>query len=132
MDWNEILNQIIKVCLIPLLSVLTGYLVKFIQIKAEDIKANIKSEKIKKYVNMLAQTISDCVIATNQTYTNSLKEQNAFDEAAQKEAFRRTYEAVMAILTDEAKEYLETIYGDLNAYITEKIEAEVNNNREDY
>ena len=132
MDWNELLNQIVKVCLIPLLGVLTGYLVKFIQVKMEDLKANIKNEKIKKYVNMLAQTISDCVIATNQTYTNSLKEQDAFDEAAQKEAFRRTYDAVMAILTEEAKKYLQTIYGDLDAYITEKIEAEVNGNREDY
>lgn len=132
MDWNEILNLIIKTCLIPLLTVLTGYLVKFIQAKAESLKANIRNEKIRKYVSMLAQTISDCVIATNQTYTNALKEQDAFDAAAQKEAFNRTYNAVMAILTEEAKEYLEAIYGDLNAYITEKIEAEVNCNREDY
>lgn len=132
MDWNEILNQIIKVCLIPLLSVLTGYLVKFIQAKVEDLKTNVKNEKMKKYMDMLARTISDCVIATNQTYTNSLKEQDAFDAAAQKEAFRRTYSAVMAILTTEAKEYLSEIYGDLDAYITEKIEAEVNCNREEY
>ena len=32
----------------------------------------------------------------------------------------------MAVLTDEAKLYLTSIYGDLTAYITNKIEAEVN------
>jgi hypothetical protein len=32
----------------------------------------------------------------------------------------------MAILTDEAKEYLSAIYGDVTTYITNKIEAEVN------
>jgi hypothetical protein len=32
----------------------------------------------------------------------------------------------MAILTDEAKTYLTEIYGDMSAYITTKIEAEVN------
>jgi hypothetical protein len=36
---------------------------------------------------MATDTITNCVIATNQTYVNSLKEQGKFDEAAQKEAF---------------------------------------------
>ena len=37
-----------------------------------------------------------------------------------------TLDAVMAVLTDEAKDYLVQIYGDLSAYIATKIEAEVN------
>lgn len=32
----------------------------------------------------------------------------------------------MTILTDDAKDYLAEIYGDVAAYITNKIEAEVN------
>jgi hypothetical protein len=35
----------------------------------------------------------------------------------------------MAVLTDEAKKYLTNIYGDLTAYITNKIEAEVQINK---
>ena len=35
----------------------------------------------------------------------------------------------MAILSEEAKEYLTTVYGDLDAYITTKIESEVNFNK---
>ena len=75
---------------------------------------------------MLSETITACVIATNQTYVEALKKQNAFTVEAQKEAFTLTYNAVMAVLTDDAKKYLTAIYGDLTAYITTKIEAEVN------
>ena len=40
-----------------------------------------------------------------------------------------TYESVMAILTDDAKEYLSNVIGDLQTYITKLIEAEVNVNK---
>ena len=79
---------------------------------------------------MLSQTITDCVIATNQTYVDSLKKQNIFDHEAQKEAFNRTYQSVMSILSEEAKKYLTEAYGDLSAYITAKIESEVNSTKE--
>ena len=78
---------------------------------------------------MLTQTISDCVIATNQTYVESLKQQGKFDLDAQKEAFNLTKDAVLSILSEEAQVYLSTAVGDLNAYITKKIEAEVNLNK---
>ena len=38
-----------------------------------------------------------------------------------------TYNAVLNVLTDDAKDYLSAIYGDLGAYMTTKIEAEVQN-----
>jgi hypothetical protein len=82
-----------------------------------------------KYINMLADTIASCVIATNQTYVENLKKDKMFTAEAQKEAFTMTYNAVMAILTDEAKNYLTEAYGDLSAYITQRIEAEVSLNK---
>jgi hypothetical protein len=60
---------------------------------------------------------------------DNLKGKNAFDEVAQKIAFQKTYEAVLAILSDDAKEYLTHIYGDLSIFITNMIEAEVNRNK---
>jgi hypothetical protein len=65
------------------------------------------------------------VVATNQTYVNSLKEQGKFDLEAQKEAFRKTYDAVMSILSEEAVKYLSTFYGDFAAELTQLIEREV-------
>ena len=126
MNWMIILYQIFELCVIPLLGVLTIYLVQYIRMKSQEITNKTDSELADKYIQMLTDTIITCVIATNQTYVESLKKQGKFDKEAQKEAFELTYNAVMAVLTNEAKHYLTAIYGDLTAYITTRIEAEVN------
>lgn len=126
MEWLALLYEILQVCVIPLLGVLTAFIVKYINMKSVEIQASVDNDMADKYIAMVADTVSACVIATNQTYVEALKKNNAFTAEAQKEAFNLTYNAVMAILTEEAKEYLAEIYGDVAAYITNKIEAEVN------
>lgn len=121
----ELLQQIFDLCIVPLLGVLTTYLVQLIRKKTKEITNTTDDIKAKKYIELLSQTITDCVIATNQTYVDSLKGQNAFDEAAQKEAFKKTYAAVMNTINDDAYEYLQNVYGDLDEYIRNKIESEV-------
>lgn len=129
MDWLELLFQIFEVCIIPLLGVLTAFAIKFIKAKEAEINTKHDNEILKKYTTMLSETIVDCVIATNQTYVESLKTQGSFDAEAQKIAFQKTFDSVMAVLSAEAKEYLTAAYGDLTAYITTKIEAEVKLNK---
>lgn len=122
----EIVIQIIQVCVIPLLGILTKYLVDYLTAKRNEINSKTDNETAQKYINMIYQTVVDCVIATNQTYVDSLKKSGSFDEAAQKEAFNRTMNAIITILSDDAKEYITEATGDLNTYLTQLIEAEVN------
>lgn len=129
MEWMVILQQVFELCIIPLLGIVTFYIVQFIKTKTEELNANNSNEVLSKYIEMLSNTICECVIATNQTYVDSLKAQGKFDAEAQKKAFEMTYNSVINILTDEAKIYLTSIYGDLTAYITNMIEAEVNKNK---
>lgn len=131
MDWMEMLKQIFQVCIIPLLGILTVYIVKFINAKSEELKATANNELYQKYITLLTDTITSCVIATNQTYVDALKDKNAFDKEAQKEAFNRTYNAVLAILTDDVKNYFAEAVGDFQAFLTEKIEAEVKLNKKE-
>lgn len=121
----SLLPQLFELCIFPLLGILTAYVVAFIRSKKEEIKMVSKNEVAKKYADMLSDTITTCVVATNQTYVDSLKSQNAFDGNAQKQALQMTLNAVLTILSDEAKIYLKEFYGDLNQYITQRIEAEV-------
>ena len=122
---EEFIPQLFEVCIIPLLGILTTFIVKFINAKMKQISESRDSELEKKYLQMLNSTITDCVIATTQTYVEALKKQGEFDAEAQKIAFTLTFESVSNLLTEEAKEYLSAAVGDLNLYITQKIEAEV-------
>lgn len=125
----DIVIQIIEVCIIPLLGILTKYLVDFLTAKRDELNFKTNNEIAKKYTDMIYQTVVDCVIATNQTYVDSLKKSGSFDEAAQKEAFNRTMNAVLAILGDDAKDYIQQATGDLNTYLTQLIESEVNKHK---
>ena len=125
MDWLQLLYDICELCLIPLIGVLTGYVIKYIRTKEAALVESVDSELGDKYVAMLFDTIASCVTATTQTYVESLKKQDAFDAEAQKTAFNQTLNTVKAVLTDEAREYLSALYGDLDAFIAMRIEAEV-------
>lgn len=129
MEWLPLLYQILEVCVIPLLGILTAYFVKWVNAKSVEIQHKVDNDTADKYIAMLDDTICACVIATTQTYVEALKKDNAFTKEAQKEAFNLTFNAVMSVLTDEAKKYLSEVYGDLTAYITNKIEAEVSLNK---
>ena len=125
----EMLQQIFQVCIIPLLGVLTTYLVVYIKNKTDELKKTTNNELYQKYMDMLSETIMNCVIATNQTYVEALKNKNAFDAEAQKKAFDMTYKAVMNILSQDAIEFLNNAVGDLDTYIKKTIEAQVNVNK---
>ena len=126
MEWTELLKEIFEICIIPLIGVLTGFLIKVIKTKSEELAVKTDNEIAQKYIKMLTQTVSDCVTATNQTYVEALKEKGEFGAEAQKEAFERTYQSILAILSEDALSYLEIIYEDFHGYLANKIEAEVN------
>lgn len=125
MEWLALLYQILEVCIIPLLGILTAYAIKFFNAKSAEIQNKVDNDTADKYIQMLTDTVASCVLATSQTYVEALKKDNAFTKEAQQQAFDMTYNAVMDVLTADAKEYLTNIYGDLSTYISNKIEAEV-------
>lgn len=129
MDKMELLNQIFSLCIVPLLGILTTYIISFIRLKKNDLIVSTNNSLTEKYLNFIEQTIVSCVVATNQTYVNALKDKNAFDEAAQKEAFRLTYEAVISIINEDVQRVVAMVVDDLELYIKEKIEAEVAYNK---
>lgn len=129
MEWMEMAQQIFELVIIPLLVVLSTYFIKFINAKSNELINRVDNDKHDKYVLMLQETVTDCVLTTTQTYVDALKGQNAFDLEAQKKAFEMTKTAVLAILTDDAKEYLASALGDFDQYLTTLIEAQVQVNK---
>jgi hypothetical protein len=125
MDWMSILDQVFDLCIVPLLGLATTVLVAFVKQKMAESRERIDNDLVNKYLGMLEMTIVDCVKATNQTYVDALKDKNVFDAEAQKHAFELTKNAVIKILSDDAKIYLSHALGDLDAIIDEKIEATI-------
>ncbi len=129
MDFKTILPIIFEVVIIPLLAALTTVAVKWLNAKANEIKAKTDNTVLKKYIDMLNETISTTVIAVNQTYVDSLKEQDIFTEEAQQKAFNKVLETVKSSLTEDAVIYLNEAIGDLDSYIKNKIEEQVKVNK---
>ena len=123
---NEIIINIISVVVtsivLPLISIAGAKLIQFINSK-------IKNNKAADLLTTATTIVINAVRSVFQTYVEALKQQGKFDIEAQKTAFQMTSKAVLDILSDDAKEYLTAAVGDLNVYITKKIEAEVNLNK---
>ena len=76
LTWIVILQQIFEVAIIPLLGVLTGVLIKYINSKSTEAIAAANNEQAKKYIALLDDTITSCVLATSQTYREQSNHQN--------------------------------------------------------
>ena len=125
MNWMNVLAQVFELVVYPVLSITGVYLTYLISVKIKELKQKTNDETAQKYLNMLDVTIQNAVLATTQTYVESLKKQGKFDAEAQKLAFKQTYDAVMNVLTTDAVKYITVIVGDLETYVTNKIEANV-------
>lgn len=125
----ELIAQLFELVIIPLLGIVTAYIVKLVNKKLTEIDVSVDNELASKYINMLDKTISECVLATTQTYVESLKNKGEFTKEAQEEAFKKTYTTVINILGTDAIEYLNEAIGDLSIYIETKIESEVKINK---
>ena len=125
MDWLNILNEIFELCVIPLLTLGIGLLIYYIKAKLNIAKSNADNEVSIKYLSVLEDVVVDCLQATNQTYVNALKDKNAFDGEAQKSALLQTRNAVMRVISNDVKEHLGSLFGDLETLVTEKIEANI-------
>ena len=73
-------KEILEYVLIPLLIILTRYLIVFIDTKRKELKERTNNDLANKYIDMIYNTVTNCVIATNQTYVDSLKEQGKFNK----------------------------------------------------
>ena len=84
--------------------------------------AQITSERIG---NEIADRLEDSVRATFQTYVDDLKKNGAFTKEAQAHALGMALATLLGSLSQEAKDYIQEKFGDTEAYLTGRIEAEV-------
>jgi hypothetical protein len=125
MGIETVLNEILKAVLAAAIPILAGYLVTFIQNKSKQAAAGTNSVIVKDLISGAEKIVTDAVTATNQTFVDSLKESGKFDEAAAKAAFEKSKDAILKILPQTTKDALTVLYGDVDTWLTAKIESTV-------
>ena len=118
----EFLQNLLYAIITAAVPVLTVYACKFLQALYENNKNKIKNENIKETLNRVTDIIVAAVETTTSTYVKQLKAENLFDAEAQKKAFDMTYDTVKRQLTAESSIIIEEVFGDVEAYLTSKIE----------
>lgn len=91
------------------------------------LNTKIKDEKMRTHASNLIQIIYSAVQAIQQTFVDALKDDGKFDEKEQKEAKEKCVQIVMSQLTPELKSYITENFGDIQAYISNQIEAVIYN-----
>lgn len=122
---NEFLSTLLQAMLIAAVPIITGAAIKGVRAIAEHLASKTNNELAKKYLKEVADAIEEAVSFTNQTYVDTLKKNDKFTDENQKEARNRSLEKAAALLTSDARKFLEEAYGDLNAYLLTRIEPEV-------
>ena len=123
--FKEILEMLFKLVVIPAIPILASYAVKALKEWAYSRSVAIDNEIVAGYLTDITEIISQAVISTTQTYVDSLKAQGKFDEEAQKIAFAKTKTTVLALLAEDAKEFIADMYGDVDLWLDTKIEQMV-------
>ena len=117
------MNEIVIALISALATILTGTITGFISYKTMQLKEKVNNQQFSSVVDKVNILIADCIKSTNQTYVDSLKESNSFDISAQNEAFNKSFDSIMLVLSDSDKQILSKNIGDLGTWITTKIQS---------
>lgn len=128
---NEFLSTLLQAVLIAAVPVISVEVVKGVQALAKHLIAKTDNELAKKYLKEVDDAITEAVAFTSQTYVDTLKKSGKFTGENQEEARKKSLEKATALLTADARKFLEEAYGDLNTYLLIRIEPEVRRQKKD-
>jgi hypothetical protein len=100
-QFPELINSIINIILIPILPLLTAYLVALIKRKTTEIESQMKNKELAKYLDIAENAVITAVTAVNQVYVDALKKsKGSLTFYEQRVAFEMAREKVQKILGD--------------------------------
>ena len=127
---KEFLLNSLQTIFLALVSLATAYVCAFFKKKNAQISEQTENDRAKHYLEEISSAVITAVAATSQTYVDALKGNNAFTAEAQKEALCKAYNTAIAIISPAALDFVTEAYGDLEEYLTAKIEETVRNQKQ--
>ena len=83
----------------------------------------------KKILSSIEQLVSDSVNYVSQTFVDALKKSGDFNGENQKIALTMALDNIKESLSEEAKEFIMSNYGDMTSWLTTKIESTIKLNK---
>lgn len=130
MDYNEILETLIRVIIVPIIPLIGVYVKILMETKINEIQSKIDSQNLAKQLDIAKEVLKSCVVETYETYVKPLKEQNLFHEEEQQIALDKTKEKFLTIINEGTRVALESAYGDYTKWIETTIENMVKSNKQ--
>lgn len=122
---NAFIIELLQAIATAAIPVCAAYLVQYLRRKSEQIIAQTDNMTIKAFLVEATDAVSTAVTYTSQTFVDALKKEGNFNKDKQQEALKKSLDKAISLLSESAKNALTDIYGNLEAYLTSKIEAEV-------
>lgn len=126
---NEFLTTLLQAVLVAAVPVCAAFLGQGIRALAAYLSQKAENAALQKNLDAVADAVSTAVTYTSQTYVDALKKEDKFTPENQREALQKALAKAQSLLTEEARDFLQTAYGDLNEYLKSRIEAEVRNQK---
>lgn len=118
MDWEEVLALVLNSVLKIVGTILVPYLCYVISKK-------VRNDTLNGYICDAINVVYSAVECTNQTFVDELKKEGKFTKEMQIEAFNRSKEMVLNLLSEAAKQAIIKSCGDLEAWVQIQIESAV-------
>ena len=115
--------------LIPLLITIITICICTITSKIAKNAAESAPSKYSEIIYGLENIVNKAVITTNQTFVNELKKQGRFDKEAMEVAYNKTFNSIVASLSQSFFEYIDKETIDIDMLLKNMIETSVDWNK---
>ena len=115
--------------LIPLLITIITICICTMTSKIAKDAARLAPSKYSEIIYGLENIVNKAVITTNQTFVNELKKQGKFDKEAMEVAYNKTFNSIVASLSQSFFEYIDEEAVDIDTLLKNMIETSVNWNK---
>jgi biopolymer transport protein ExbB/TolQ len=128
----EMLQDILSIIIYTVITgagvIIVKKVLDLVNTKIDEVQANTqlsKYDSLNKIIDQVQSVVTTAVQATNQTFVDDLKKAKKFTKESATEAKNKALETAKELITEEAANAIEQVYGNVDVYLDNLIENTV-------
>ena len=129
---NQVLLNILYIFITGCGVAITTYVVNLINKKINEIQVNThisEYDQLNKYIDNVQDAIARIVLTLSQTVVDGLKASGSFTKEAQEQVKQQAMDMAKQMITEEAKNAIIQVYGNVESFLNISIESLVRENK---